>query len=113
MESISQYFPDVFFAVFFSFVSFCLIRRLLVSYIRSGRHQTACFKAPAKSYNVATRTADPRRAKTDLNSQRSKARNTVLMMGMKSFRDLEARNLVTDTIVEISHKITTEKQAYY
>jgi hypothetical protein len=40
------------------------------------RHlQIACFKVTAKSYNLATWTAEPRRVKTVQNSQRSKASN--------------------------------------
>jgi hypothetical protein len=55
----------------------------------SNRHQIACFKVTAKSYNVATRTAESRRVKT---SQRSKASNAALVT-----RGLEACNLVTVT----------------
>jgi hypothetical protein len=32
-----------------------------------SRHQITCFKVTAKSYNVATRTAEPRRVKTAQN----------------------------------------------
>jgi hypothetical protein len=39
----------------------------------SSSHQIACFKVTAKSYNVATRTAEPRRVKISQNPQRSKA----------------------------------------
>jgi hypothetical protein len=69
---------------------------------RSSRHQITCLKATAKSYNVATRTAEPRRAKTVQNSQRSKAINAVQFTlscgrggGVKSFGGLQACNLVT------------------
>jgi hypothetical protein len=47
--------------------------------IYRSRHQLACFKVTVKSYNVATRTAEPRRVKTVQNSQRSKASNVVLV----------------------------------
>jgi hypothetical protein len=47
--------------------------------IYSSRQQTACFKVTAKSYNVATRTAEPRRVKTTQNAQRSKTSNAVLV----------------------------------
>jgi hypothetical protein len=65
-----------------------------------------------KSYTVATRTAEPKRVKTSQNSQRSKARNAVLLTkslavrrGMKSFRSLEACNLVTPTVEDYTlHK---------
>jgi hypothetical protein len=59
---------------------------------------TKCIlKATAKSYNVATRTAEPRRVNTVCNSQRSKASSAVLLTlnsavwggGLKSFRDLQ------------------------
>jgi hypothetical protein len=43
------------------------------------RHQIACFKITAKSYNVATRTAEPRRVKAAENSHRSKDSNAVLV----------------------------------
>jgi hypothetical protein len=43
-----------------------------------SRHQIARFKVTEKLYNVATRTAEPRRVKTAQNSQRSKASNVVL-----------------------------------
>jgi hypothetical protein len=56
-------------------------------------------------YNVATRTAEPRRAKTAQNSQRSKARDAVLLSKSravnvaKSVRGFEACNLMTAAIV--------------
>jgi hypothetical protein len=69
----------------------------------SSRNQIACFKVRAKSYNVATRTAEPGRVKTFQNSQRSKASNAVLLSWSravrKPFRGLEACNLVTTTVV--------------
>jgi hypothetical protein len=39
----------------------------LVLLYYSTRHQIACFKVTVKSYNVATRTAEPRRVKTAQN----------------------------------------------
>jgi hypothetical protein len=45
----------------------------------SSRHQIERFKVTAKSYNVATRTAKPRRVKTARSSHRSKASNAVLL----------------------------------
>jgi hypothetical protein len=42
-------------------------------YSYSSRHQILFFRVTAKSYNVATRSADPRRVKTAQNQQRSKA----------------------------------------
>jgi hypothetical protein len=63
----------------------------------TSRHQMACFKVTTESYNVATRTAEPRRVKVAQNSQRSKASNAVLMIwscaeggGLNSFHGLEA-----------------------
>jgi hypothetical protein len=50
------------------------------------RHQIACFRVTAKSYNVSTRTVEPRRVKTTLNSQRSKARNAVLLTWSRAER---------------------------
>jgi hypothetical protein len=47
------------------------------NFIKSSRHQTACFKVTAKSYNVATRT-EPRPVKIVEYSQRRKASNAVL-----------------------------------
>jgi hypothetical protein len=72
-----------------------------------NRHQTACFKVVAKSYNVATRTAEPRRAKTAQNSQRNEASDAVLVTssravrGMKSFGGLEACNLTATIAVSL------------
>jgi hypothetical protein len=70
----------------------------------SSRHQIACFKVTAKSYNVAARTTEHRRMKTAQNSQRSKASNAVLLTQSctergvgKSFRSVQACNLVTAT----------------
>jgi hypothetical protein len=71
-------------------------------------HQIACFKVTSKSYNVATRTAEPRLVKTAQNLQRSKTRNVVLLTysravrGGESFRGLEACDLVTATFFEIT-----------
>jgi hypothetical protein len=45
----------------------------------SSRHQIARFKVTEKPHNVATRTAEPWRVKRVQNSQRSKARNAVLV----------------------------------
>jgi hypothetical protein len=45
----------------------------------SSHHQIVCFKITAKSYNVSTRTADPRRVKTAQNSQCSKVSNAVFV----------------------------------
>jgi hypothetical protein len=70
----------------------------------SSLHQIACFKVTEKSYNVARRTAEPRRVR-QLNSWRSKASNAVLRTfsrssnGGESFRGLVACSLVTATLV--------------
>jgi hypothetical protein len=45
----------------------------------TSRQQTACFKVTAKAYNVATRTAEPKRVKKAQNSQRNKASNVVFL----------------------------------
>jgi hypothetical protein len=68
-----------------------------------SRHQTTYFKVTAKSYNVATRTAEPRRVKTAQKSHRIKASNAVLVTiravrGVISFRGFESRYLVAATI---------------
>jgi hypothetical protein len=55
----------------------------------SSRHQNPCFKVTAKSYNVATRTSEPRRVKTSQNSQRSKASNAVLVTWSRATRGRE------------------------
>jgi hypothetical protein len=74
----------------------------------SNSDKTACFKVTAKSYNVSTRTAEPRRVNTAQNLHRSKSSNAVPLTyllqprskgGGKSFRVLEACNLVTATTV--------------
>jgi hypothetical protein len=78
---------------------------------KSRRHQIACFKVTAKSHNVSTRTAELRWVKTAQNSQRSKASNAVLLTwsravrGAKSFRGLEACNLVTLAIMMLSSRL--------
>jgi hypothetical protein len=58
------------------------------------------------SYNVATRTAEPRRAKTAHNQQRSKASNAALMTSdcavMNSLCGLEPCNLVTATYSQVT-----------
>jgi hypothetical protein len=73
----------------------------LVSLDYSSRRLIACFKVTAESYNVAIQTAEPKRVKTDQNSQRSKSSNAALATlsravrkswgggGLKSFRGLE------------------------
>jgi hypothetical protein len=48
-------------------------------YCCSGRHQIACFNVTEKSYNLATRRAEPKRVKTAQNSHSSKASNAVLL----------------------------------
>jgi hypothetical protein len=58
----------------FHVVSFLLCLRNF----HTSRHQIACFRVTAKSYNVATRTMERRRVKTAQNSQQSKASNAVL-----------------------------------
>jgi hypothetical protein len=82
----------------------------------SSRHQIACFKVTTKSYNVATRTAEPRRMKAAQNSHRS---NAVLLtwsravMVVKSFRGLETYNLVTATIVSTYKTTRYHNPKYY
>jgi hypothetical protein len=68
----------------------------------SSRHQSGRLKVTAKSYVVATRTAETRRVKTPQNSQLINTSNAVLETYSStgrttSFRDLEARTLVTAT----------------
>jgi hypothetical protein len=88
-----------------SSVPSCLRYTLFKCY--SNRHRIACFKARAKSYNVATRTAEPSRVKTDQNSQHSKTSDVVMVTlspavrGAKSFCGPEARNLVMATMVDM------------
>jgi hypothetical protein len=82
----------------------------------SDSHQIACFKVTTKSYNVATRIAEPRRVKKAQNSQRSKASNAVLVTeqrgGVKSFRGLEACNLVTATVVYLWNVVSCDVLGY-
>jgi hypothetical protein len=47
------------------------------------------FKVTTKSYNVATRTAEPRRVKTVHNSHSSKASNSVLLTSSCAVRGSE------------------------
>jgi hypothetical protein len=66
------------------FVQYCKTFWILVKYVNSSRHQIACFKVTAKSYNVATRAAEPRRVKTARNPRRNKTSNTVLVTVARS-----------------------------
>jgi hypothetical protein len=65
-----------------------------------NRHQTACFKDTEKSYNAATRTSEPRLSKTAHNLEHN---NAALLAEsrkerwLKSFRGIEACNLMTAT----------------
>jgi hypothetical protein len=74
----------------------------------------ACFKVTAKPCSLAVRTAEPRRVKTAQNSQHSKASNTVLLTwspavtAAKSFRVLEACNLVTAAVMHVRKDIIDE-----
>jgi hypothetical protein len=58
----------------------------LFGVVYSIRHQTACVKVTAESYNVSRRTVEPSRVKTAQNSQRSKASNAVLVTWCRAVR---------------------------
>jgi hypothetical protein len=68
-------FPDCLMVLLTSQETHCCIE--FVSFY--SRHQIACLKIAAKSYNIARRIAEPRRVKTAQNSQHSKASNAVLV----------------------------------
>lgn len=108
MLQFSWYLPQTFFYSEHSFYAAPRrIRTRTTFYINcSRRHQIPCFKVRTKSYGASTRTAEPRRVNTALNSQCSKATNAVLTItalqcgGLKSFCGLEACNLVKATIAK-------------
>jgi hypothetical protein len=93
--------------IIFCIIQHCITSKIgtaLLNNIYSTRYRIACFKVTTKSYNVETRAAEPGRVKTAQNLKRSKGSNAVLLTwsravrGVKSFRGLEACNLVTSTV---------------
>jgi hypothetical protein len=81
------------------------------SFILRNCHEIAWFKVMEKWYNVVTRTAEPREAKTAQTSQRNKASNAVMAIQrratgvtlVKFFRRLKVCNLVTAATVSLAN----------